>query len=186
MKHRLAPFRPHRSSGLLMLLVCFGTGWFMGSLNTHASVKQELLARITITHHGNHEALPLAAPNPQSSVLVQHRSNGPHTQSCWRCIKPGWRQHFIFANSSAGHLDACPDSSSWPAGTWSQNIKLSLDRSSSPGRSTGSQQEVGRQALPGEAAMLPGTLLAQQTLWRNQHPADCAAAKFIVYHAMQR
>jgi hypothetical protein len=129
-----------------------------------------------------------------------------NNRGCWQCIQPEWRQHFIFGNTTEGHLDACPDMDDWPPGYWTQqlstdmpfsNVALSSNRSRRPrshrrssrrGSSSSRpewQQRV-RKAAQGEAAMLPSTLLAQHAIWSNQHPPSCASAKFLVYQATFR
>jgi hypothetical protein len=129
------------------------------------------------------ELLTTRSPGQQHlttfTLFTQQALHEEGRESCWRCVRPGWRQHFIFANSSAGHLDACPDSNSWPTGAWYRTSVKNV------GSHDGTQQK-GRKARPGEAAVLPGTLLAQQALWSNQHPADCSAAKFVMYRAAKR
>jgi hypothetical protein len=54
---RSVPLRISQPRRLLVTVVCFCLGWFIGSPNTHASTKQQILTRVTITHHGEQDGL---------------------------------------------------------------------------------------------------------------------------------
>ena len=108
-------------------------------------------------------------------------------QSCWQCIQPSWRRHFIFGNATTGHLDVCPDSSSWPPGAWTQPIISA----GSVHLAVGAPQPLqppkhAKPAALGEAAVLPATLMAQKAIEANQMSADCNQAKLVVYQAVHR
>lgn len=173
-----------RAKPVSKVLLCFAlvAGLYAGSLSKCALKGSQVTARVTIKHQN---VGFLQSLKSVGGLLGQDQALTT-TQSCWRCIKPGWRKHFLFANSSTWRLDACPDSSSWPAGTWYQTQKSATSQQNitTTRDSTGNHRQEARPAQPGEAAVLPGTALAQQALWATQHPADCSAAKFVVYHAV--
>jgi hypothetical protein len=109
--------------------------------------------------------------------------------SCWKCIQPNWRRHFIFANSSTGHLEECPDSTSWPVGAWTHPVSsgVSVHAASSVGGTHAVQPlTLAKPAAPGEPAVLPATLTAQKAITANKMSADCRQAKLVVYRAVQR
>jgi hypothetical protein len=136
------------------LAVAFLLGVVGGSFNKALFVQQPVVT--SISQH-------LQAKQPES------------VSNCWQCIQPKWRRHFIFANATTGHLDVCPDSSSWPVGAWTAHA--------GQGRGSGTlqQQTYAQPAAVGEPAVLPATLMAQQAIQANQDRGDCKQAKFVVY-----
>lgn len=107
--------------------------------------------------------------------------------SCWNCLQPNWRRHFIFANSSSGHLDVCPDSSGWPAGAWTHPVSSANSVHAYQGSAYVAQPlSYANPAALGEPAVLPGTLMAQKGIEANQIPTDCKQAKLAVYQAVHR
>jgi hypothetical protein len=107
--------------------------------------------------------------------------------SCWQCIQPNWRRHFVFANSSTGHLDVCPDSNSWPAGAWTHPVILAGSVQAAAGGTNQAQPlKFAKPAALGEPAVLPATLMAQHAIAANQRSGDCRKAKLLVYRAVHR
>lgn len=185
------------SSGVIFgYVVFFSLGMLIGMLGTGGMQQQHVTVRVTPSHQ---ESVPrplrgnkLAATNTnpqqqqqQQLLLVQSSRNS----SCGGvdCIKPQWRQHFIWGNFSGAHLDACPDASSWPPGLWTQPIAAAAIAPAAATSSAGppvTQAAAAAAARPG--AVLPATLAAQRAIWANQNPPDCKNAKYLVYRSGSR
>jgi hypothetical protein len=149
------------------LITVFWLGILTGSLHTGLFVKQTTLARLTVTST-HADADPAVVHKPIESIGRGHKHHpgAEHAESCWQCVKAEWRRHFVFANSTGGYLDACPNTTDWPPGVWSQQISDSQDNILRHPYSNEFQLGAKAAAL-GEAAALPGTLLAQHAIWQN-------------------